>query len=125
MGSLLEHGRVAVGRGEHPALDEIALPAVRGVSRAVEPLVVLDGDGAQLGQPGGEGEHPLGQVGMEPHPLHLARAFRGPALSQMRVGDTEPTEVVDKPGPAYAVASVDVQPHGSAATPARSATVRE
>ena len=43
-------------------------------------------------------QHPLGQVGLHPHPLPLAGAER-PALVPDRVRDTEPPEVVHQPGP--------------------------
>ena len=61
--------------------------------------MVLDGDRPERGEGGREGQHPLGQVGMQADPLELGRGERA-SLVPDRVRDAEPPEVVDEPGPA-------------------------
>ena len=67
-------GVIRVRCGEHPAgRGERRLPGATGIARAVEPLMVLARGRAVLGQTGGRGKHPLGQVRVQPYHFELRR----------------------------------------------------
>ena len=98
MGSFLAHRLVGVGGAEDPGerRDGAAGQASR-VAGSVEAFALLHDDPGQRGEGIGLLEHPLGVVGVQPHPFPLAGAERA-GLVPDRVGDTQPPELVHEPG---------------------------
>lgn len=68
------------------------------VARAVQPLVVQPGQGADLRQGLGPGQDALRVVRVQTHPLPLALRQR-PALAPDTGRDADPPQVVEQAGP--------------------------
>ena len=72
MRTRLEPGVIAVGGGEQSAGGgDVGAGEPARVPRAVQALVMLDGDRRQRRERGRRCEHPLGQIGVHPHSLEL------------------------------------------------------
>ena len=66
----------------------------------VEVLVVRAGDRGHVREAGDAGQHPVGEVGVHPHPLPLGAGQLG-RLRPDLVGHAEPADVVEVAGAAY------------------------
>ena len=93
----LGHRVVDVRRGQQPVRRR---QRGRGqpprIARAIEALVVPGGDLAAAAERVHPGQHPVGQVGVQPDPLGLGLG-EGAGLVPDRVGHPEPAQVMDQP----------------------------